>query len=533
MRPIRFSGVSQDRDSGMTFTDADRLLTGIREPERMIKRIDERLQIVDATLHHRVTLDVAHNVTVWDPATDHESEEQSVFSSLEPQIDKGEMRIVDPLILAVWSPFKGEPFTFEILDDSATVRQVDHDRHIAISETLIGYRLYSLWRRCEISDHERASFNEYMIELWRDLTSIPRESDRVQARAVFKRHFNEKQRRLIRFNKDFSTLTSSSMLEHNLCVLARRLATRYYVMLEVPASASGVSSISLSSVGSWSQRATSRDSSVPHWRQARATLSRAFRSGIPQAEAPSEVLVHLPWAKKTNRYTLTVDAPSGYFLAKHAVLQSRSQAPAAVWRPSGEGVVEQSWSSGNSVGRRVHVYTHGAHVEGAKLWLGMHVLEQPGRATSRAFDGALLWCLVLSATTLTVLLGADRALTAGALIFAALAVLAPFVSQAPGTSLYSLALLARLLPATALLSTVLMCLWLVLIGANDFSSWWLSRGVKFAGWVPSLGLMAVIAALLYARRTDLKNAYHTATEMRFTQNGVLYKSDGEIYNESE
>ncbi|MGC5224728.1 hypothetical protein ACPW96_19355 [Micromonospora sp. DT81.3] len=419
------------------------LLQTMREPASVIRRVDELCRIGSREFERHVTLRVAA-----------------------PETGLG-YRFVD-----VNNPKKGTIPRTELLEPGEYVRIGSHDAHIAAAEVMIQTRFISVWRSADVPKAREQKFTWMMREAYKKLLSVPR-STKKDARLRIKEVF-EPNGTLRAVARTWGVRADQSQMEL-LRTLCKQLADRYLELVQVNFE-NGEREHDVRFV---SRAEISQYDSVQGTYSPESSPRRVLFFHAP----PGGMRIHLPWAKRTNHYNLTVRAPEQFFLAQDYILVARGQTTPRPYLPTRAS--RPKWVLGNRRGAELSLFVEGGRLERGRLFLGFANVELPGRSISRTLIIAILVTSVLLGFTILNQFFTGPQLEFAMLAVALLAISAFFSAPSLPSEIVPSPVLARMAPGALAMIALIYCFWL----SSADSSWHLREHLPttLADWIRPTG----------------------------------------------
>jgi hypothetical protein len=332
---------------------ANGLLALMREPHKYVSQVDEVCESLDGMVHAR---------------------------SVSIEFHPGSANDSDGFIYVdLVHPKKGALLDLKLFGDPRVVRKLNHFDHLTLSQFLIYYRFDTVFDSCHVRlDHEE-SFLGRMDEALVVLLKLP-EAEPDLALSLLADVFDLQERAL---NAVLQTpdIAVDPVKMAGLFRLCEMLASRYLVVAELKAG--DEKDVLLEYRYTQSVEDTpDLARRLPPWRTRQGLrINRWFRGtfGVP----PISTRVHIPWAKRTDHYSLQVGAPEGYFFSAHEIVASPHETDGRYQLLSPSDEVK--WSRNTNLGRRAHAFVSQGRLEdnGRSLNVWYQVLERPGRSTLR------------------------------------------------------------------------------------------------------------------------------------------------------
>lgn len=482
------------------------LLELMLTPWRFVSRVDEESESLDGHVQARhVTVHfsddlvaLARGVAVGQAAPNGVVAERSDAAQ---RAEAGRRRIAasgDDAHSSAWvdimHPRKGKLRDLTFVGASAAARRLDHIEHQLLAEFLILYRFTSILEGAAVPAGEEARFVDAMIAALPQLIKIPSASPPEAARLIDE-VFDLRARTLKVAFQVPGTATDGAKVA-GLLELCEMFAERYLVVVEVDVH-DGVDnwlSYTITQAVEEQPRITDPRDMPPYvtrwWLKFGNWLRRVF--GVP----PVVTRVHVPWAKRTDHYTLRVPAPEGYFFSVHEIFASPRDEPTRYQaHPPAKGV---EWSRTTNAGHQAHAFVGNGSREdpGRSLNVRYQVLERPGRSTLRlAITSALVSIASSVVFVSTILKLGDGSNDVPALVVAVLSLVA-FVLEAAMPSLpnaYGTPLSVRLGTLALVVLSLALALWVMLKQDRVTAVWYVSDIPGLCLCVLMLGVASYIS----------------------------------------
>jgi hypothetical protein len=233
------------------------------------------------------------------------------------------------------------------------------------------------------------------------------------------------------------------------------------------------------------------------------------------AALPNTARIHLPWAKKTASYTLSIDAPEGsFFSANETHLLSRSDEtkPLTELRPEQEDTCfGWSLSAQGMKGSHIDLFIGNARNSLQPLYLSTVHYEIPGRSTMRMAGLALLTSILILVMALSL---TREEISNSASVVVAVFALCFAVSPAPKEEgFFSIPLFSRITPAIIIAS---LCLFIGWSYFGETIPYW-----NDCGWTVSLAISLALAVKLVMRCCGLMNRFRESSCNRSLRGGLF------------
>ena len=446
------------------------LLRLLREPESIIQRVEETCEIGGATITRRV--DVLIDPAVTTGGADH-------------------------IYLDLVHPEKGLMHKLS-LDESFGAQIVDHDTHRRLARAMILYRFGTVVQSISNPETVAGPARWLMLQLMLELGSLPYQT-RTDAEKNLRRHFDGKRLRLFEELKRTAGMNFKKKRVGALYRLCKRLTYKYLLLARVPVDPKDGGRVRFS----YDHEISEPDIYREGWRR-----FAPLRRYLWFASSPTAFRIHTPWAKRTNHYSMFIEAPPGQFFSTTTLLeQTATSDEANAVTPL--SVVDYNWSMNGTQGRVVNVFMGGARTTVNRLFVGIRMLELPGRSTSRALALALSVALLLSVFTMLIFVSTGPIVDAAAIVLALLAVGAFASSPPPGDLVLGPPILSRVASLCLGFACTVFVLWYTSL-VSDVSEDWIAAEVrdglqatwltwKYWGWLPLVAGAWVLTAWLSGR----------------------------------
>jgi len=493
-------------------------------PTTLIERVDERCEINGDELVRDIKL--------------------SVKLSGKNSLTIGDAMHREPFLVDVVHPKKGSLSKLQAVSASVPYLQLSHDEHRDVSRAIIRHRAVSFLNSSNLAcdDEVRQTFLIALSQVATELETLPF-VDASDGRHLIKRHFDLASGvpRACLETKGWSLEETKVVGFYNLCV---ELAERYLVLIELEAPRDG-GSFELNY--RYKYRPSEDQTIAQHGTFLRVyrRLRSRFAAGRHRLYGtfPNSFMIHTPWARRTNDYRLTVDAPENFFFSRAVPLGDRPDggrrprelsAPAEVLKDTDEGA---SWSISTTQGRRLDVFIGDGPREGRRLYVGLQNLELPGRSTARAANLAWLTAIALYGFLfLTIWTSTDVAST-----IAAMAGVLALGNFSFGTFLESSRvgrpLIARFVPSALSVAAGVFVVWVLsrsatltlpgALGQRDlvegaWSLWQHTAGLAVAT------VSLTLAVWIEARRSRLRQRFGLEWRRDVTMGGPLHRTRPQV-----
>lgn len=497
-------GIGVTKDSAAT---ARLLLRQMRKPQETFTRVTETCLVGEGELIRRIHIEV-----------------------------QGEF---DRLVTDLVHPTKGAHVDLRLLDP-ATVRRLEHSEHIRVTQSALLFRIESARRSINIPKGMKKKFKSEWSEFAGSLMQLPNQDPKTAAETV-KSAFDESTKLPNCLTKVPNIGPKSTEKLRRLYDLAQRLVERYLLLVELNPKNLAEGRLSFEYRHAINEQRFRRDKPIFRRRSKRHHVKYADqeqsrpRRRIHYGSVPVSFRIHMPWVKRCNHYTLSLEAGSGYFIAfQHALEKPPFEVPRLL---TANEPAQPRFSISTEQGRRVSLFVTNGRGTRYPTFLAVRHEEIPGRMTARAFRLSWFVALVLLVFGVQSYYFDHETVTSTASLFVAILALGAFASAPqPGPGVMGYPLFARFAPVALGFNAALFALWL----SMDKSAWpsmsvpftlTLNKLVAAAKDYGSIALVAptlVVAIILTVRRRKIANRYLAVQSAPAKTSDNFFTVDGDV-----
>lgn len=427
--------------------------------------------------------------------------------------NKSEFKDDDWFYLLVQNPEKGEIDSFKILTPGVT--PVPYERRLEVTRRCIVNRFSNLIESIRFQEHvsteRKAEVIQALLDAEKDLIKIP-SLDPCKALQTFRMHFdyNTSQLKMLPRENEANFKNEASQGLYRFCKLLTR---KRISLIRVPGGENLPDYVELRSKKDFD--VTRKWAGQPKNSPAlgviasqKANLKFSFFAAFPP-----ELRIHLPWAKRTSHYTLSIHTPDGRFFSSELTrLMTRERSGKLRTLRSNDKDISFGWTIGRNSMVRNHadVFIGKAASWEQPLYLQAAHYEIPGRSTLRmtalsAFTVAMM--IVMTANIdKTHIVGYASAMIA----IVTLGLMVPSIGEEEGFS--NSPLLARMTPAMIFLSLCLYMTW-GLTGSSE---------AMWSNWGFLLPVLPISLLFIVHLRRTFVTGIDFSKEVKIEHGGVFY-----------